>query len=229
MLSCEECGEEFNHIGRHWVYNKSHYPDLSDEKESILIGILMGDGSLSTQNKTNYMRVVNTNFDYLEYINSKFPKLATGTKLKKSAEQKASADRQNGFNESAVAENYQDLYYVQFRGHPLFNKLENWYSPDKQYPEGLTIDKQIMRHWYVCDGHIRNDRAGQIKISVVNERNSINKLRSIIQDSDFPNFDCVHNYDCEHCSIVWNKESATNLLSMLGEPVPGFEYKWRKV
>lgn len=227
---CSDCGETFAGLGQHLAFSDCQYPPVSDEKKEIIDGVLMGDGSLSTQNKNPYFRVVNISKEYLEYLDEKFGVLTTGVKLLRSAEESAKRDRRSGFNSDALAENYSDVYYIQSISHPKYSEYEKWYGDNgKSFSEHARITRTSVTHWYTCDGCIRSDRGNQIKISAVNEMAEIDKLRDRIEGSPCPNFDRVESSDDEHFSIVWDKQSAKELLEFMDGPIPGYEYKYPNI
>jgi hypothetical protein len=226
---CPSCGREFSGIGQHLSFSDCPYPNISDEQNKIIDGVLMGDGSLSTQNNNPYFRVVNTSKQYLEFLDGKLGVLTTGVKLLRTAEESANRDNKSGFNTGACKSDYSDVYYLQSLSHPDYTRYKDWYNSDgKSFSGKVDINPISVSHWYVCDGHIRTDRGNQIKVSAVNEMDNIENLRKSIEESGCPSFDRVENSDAAHLSLVWNKDSARDLLEYMCGPISGYEHKYPK-
>ena len=210
---CDQCGNRYKRIRTHWTTGNCKWPEITDKQFDICIGTLMGDGSVTkTGKRTPVLSVYNTNKKYLKLIENKFETFTTGVKDHIGAEEQA-----NNFD-GEVAD-YNDQYVIRIR-HPKISELYNWYSTgEKKFDTEIEINKTIFKHWYVCDGHIENDK--KIRITAINEQDRFNKITNMFSD-EIPK---PSSYT--HQKLVWNIEESKEILNML-EPIDGFEYKWGK-
>lgn len=232
MVECPECGQKYERISQHWRWNKDHIPDLTDKQYQVIVGSLMGDGSISESNKNFTISMTSEN--YLHYINNLFPYLCSGVKMQESAEKNARKNRESGFDPEAKEENYSDMYRATFRKHPKISKLCVWYSSgEKVWPEDIELTPTVLKHWYIGDGHYNNkSTSGRIEISLSNEKNNLEKVFKYFSNKNLPT---PSNYsrgkrtkgrDGENCYIYWTVKDSKKLFKYMGEPLPDFEYKW---
>jgi hypothetical protein len=215
-MNCRECGEEFKHIGNHWRYNESHRPTLSKEEIEILTGVLMGDGSLYRGSKNVSFRVGNTNIEYLNWLDNRFSHISRGVSLSQTAESLSSHDLG-----SDNPENFKDLYLWRTTAHPQLNRFRDWYTKNgKTWPENIEMSPNVLKHWYCCDGSTNNN--GWIKITLCNEFENKNKVEEYFNKSGLPK----PSRWSEGKDICWTLHDSRELLSYMGKPLPGFEYKW---
>jgi hypothetical protein len=200
---CPECGEEFKKLGSHWVWKTEHRPKIKKLSMEILKGLVMGDGCVRNRDSEKpRVTVVNfTNKEYLHYLKSVQPSIwGEITKMK-----------DHGYRISSVA-------------HPSFTELSDWYDgSDKIWPETVEVTKTVLKHLYVTDGNLDTNRKSPVvRISASNqsenEENFINAVgREEIPEPRYsePNF-------------YWSVDETKDFFNYIGEPVPGFEYKWPK-
>lgn len=220
-VECPECNDTFSSIGRHWENKESHIPSLSDEQEQMFIGILMSDGSIhSPKNQNSRMLIKMTNKEYLQWLDDKLGILSTGVSKAKTAKEKAKKDRESGWNKKAKTENYSDMYFVGTRRCSIFNKYRRWYSSgQKRWPmNDITLTPTTLKHFFVGDG----TKAGSdiIKIGCKNEADREEKVRELFQEVGFE-----ISYFGSH-SFGFDQETSYRIFEYMGEPLPGFEYKW---
>jgi hypothetical protein len=228
---CDYSSDSSRALGLHYYHNQSHRPTLSKEQREIVVGLLMGDGSIINRRNTPRLAVTSITKEYLDYLEEKFGGLSTSVFLEKSAEECAKINRESGFSKSARKENYSDLYKFQTRASPEFEEFSSWYdSGSKIWPEGIELTPTVLKNWYVGDGNIDN---GRIRISLSNERTNKEKVEKYFENRNLPCPDRWGSSDMTYknskrvsCRAIWSKENSATLINYMGEPLPGFEYKW---
>lgn len=232
--TCPKCGDRFKSVGHHWRYNPEHRPNIDEYQMDILTGLVMGDGTVNHRHKDkSHICCEMINLDYLEYIDNIFGPLSQGVKLKHTAKERAKLNRESGFSENALEENYNDTYYWSCSAHPKINKFDSWYSEGyKIWPEEIRLTPTVLKHWYVCDGSL--DVQGgysSIIIGLSNECENKNKINKMFSKVNLPTpswVDYVDNEGYRNCTIRFSSDETDELLSYMGKPVPGFSYKWGK-
>lgn len=228
-IECEECGNEYERISHHWSANPDHQPEFTEEQWQILTGIVMGDASVHPGRKTPKVLMQLTVPEYLEYLNDKFGVLGTGVKLYKNAEEQAKRIKASGFSPNADPENYKDVYQWHTRTHPSLSELREWYASGKKvFPPDIDLTPTVLKHWYVCDGYLAKNMK-RIVISISNEHERRHEISEMFARVDLP----TPSYDIQtrkdgsiKCNARWPSSRMGALLDYMGEPLPGFEYKW---
>jgi hypothetical protein len=222
---CPSCGEEFDKPGLHWSHGTCPYPEISPIQEAVFEGLLMGDGSIPKQSGGNsallHLPMINRRF--LEWIDERLGILTTGVSLKKTASELASNNRESGFSPNAKEERYHDMYTIWTRTHPYFEDLrERWY-PDrnKQFPDDLELTPLRAKLWYLCDGYLDVGQHGRprIEIKARNEEKRAEFLVGLFEDVGFSPLYKRHE-------LRFTCDETEDLVEWMGDPLPGFEYKW---
>lgn len=228
---CPKCGDRFKSLGHHWRYRNSHRPDLSDEQMEILTGMVMGDATVHRPNGNAHIACEMINHKYLDYIDTKFPLLSQGVKKKHTAEQSANRARQSGFRPNANPDNYSDMYYWSCKAHPQLNEFKEWYTAgSKTWPKDIKLTPITLKHWYCNDGSLEV-RGNNISLSIglSNEADNKDKVNSMFNTVGLPKPSWNDYTDVEgyrNAQIYFGVEESRELLSYMGEPLPGFKYKW---
>lgn len=223
---CHNCENEYERIGYHWSNGGCAYPDIPDDKESLITGLMLGDGTLRTHTSEPFVQTYMINEPFLEWIDTELDWLSTGVSLYRTAERSAELSRGNG-HPNADAEDYHDVYVVQTRTMPQFRKYESWYGDDgKRFPSYLVLTPRTMAIWYACDGSLNWDRRypgsrPHATVGVSNEMDNIDNVLRMFSESTFP-----HEPRIDTNTIRFCVEETEDLLDWMGEPPAGFEYKW---
>lgn len=227
---CHDCGIRYKRLGSHWCSSDCDYEPISNENLNILKGILMGDGYVASgkgKDSNSYMVIKMTNKKYLEYIFEKLGNISASLYLDKTAKENAKEKRNSGFRVNAKAKNYQDLYHLQTRSHPVFNELRDWYSSgSKKFPENLKLTSKMLKHWFVCDGSFDGYR---VSIALSNESGNERKINNYLNNIglDKPKWSYRKNSEGDEIvTIDYTSDNVEDFFNFIGEPVPGFEYKW---
>lgn len=218
---CLSCGTEYQRIGSHWSRGSCSHPKLSENQKQILTGLIMGDGCVSNQNGKNYPRVITDMIadGYLNWLDEKFPQYGTGVTTK-------CMDSCPGSR--------QQLYSWKTRTSPEFNQWLSWYdSGSKVFPEDLEITPMVLKNWYVTDGTYNNSgRNRSIRIGASNERGNEEKLQQYFSNVNLPepNYQIgsrkINNHTDNWLTLYWNNKETEKIFEYMGEPLPGFKYKW---
>jgi hypothetical protein len=227
-ILCEQCGNGYEQVGVHWAGPKDcSYPSLSENKKEILIGLLMGDGTIHKKSKKNqYIATMMISPNYLQYVDNELGWLSTGVSFHRSAKENAETNRKSGFSSNAKEKNYSDIYRHRTRTHPFITSLTDWYSSGKKvWPEDIELTPTVLKHWYCGDGHHDNKKSNRIIISMSNEVENTEKVSNYFQNVGLPK---PNNYNIGNgfCNACWTVEGSHKLWNYIGNPLPDFEYKW---
>jgi hypothetical protein len=236
-MECNFCGDEFERIGQHWGYNPEHQPNISDFHHKVLTGLLMGDGSVKRDSgRKPYIRVRSITKEYLEFLDDLFGTMGLGVELRYTAEKKASENRDSGFSPDADGSTYSDQYLWKTRRSNQFDKYADWYNGgDKTWPSNIELTPVILRHWYACDGHYNNSRSDDyIVIACSNESENKDKIERMFKDvgleiAYWNESSVTSNPEyggTRSCKLALDVENTEKFFDYVGEPLPGFEYKW---
>jgi len=193
---CSDCGRTFSRVGNHWSQSDCSYHGLSSKQKEVITGILMGDGHINRGGKNPYLSVEMKSPNYLEYVSSMFPWISTGI-----------IDREDG------------IYRFDTRSVCALTEFAEWYSSGKKiFPENIDLTPIVLKHWYVCDGGLGGNGPYPM-IAVTNEIDNKQKI------------ECY--FDSIGIDIRWKTHKLAvrahdvdSFFDYIGEPLPGFRYKW---
>lgn len=230
---CPACGNKYKKLGNHWAENPEHRPDLTDRQCEIIVGLMMGDGCLDRCNVEPRLMVNMITPEYLHYIDDIFGCLGTGVSFGMTAKDAAAMNRESGFRPGAKEENYSDIYRWWSRTHPELNEF-NWYSGEsgkKVWPEDINLTPTVLKHWYAGDGYRRtSDKNGVISVAMSNEAKNTEKVTKYFENAGLPlpsNYtNSERNNGKTKCDASFTVEDSKELWEYMGDPLPGFEYKW---
>ncbi|AGM11502.1 homing endonuclease with LAGLIDADG motif [Halogranum tailed virus 1] len=204
MTECPACGKSFESIGTHWRYN-NHRPDFTPYQHDVIIGLLMGDGSINRGDKNPYLQVEMITEPYMKYLCEIFDKLGRGYSISKES---------NG--------NHKKKFQFTTRNNPNLKEYSDWYSTGKKvWPSDIHLTPTVLTHWYVGDGHFNESNATPfIEISMANEIDNRDKVCDMFRRVDLP--EPTFNYS----SARWSVNESKELFEYMNDPLPGFEYKF---
>lgn len=197
----------------------------------------MGDGSVKRDSGRNpYIRVRSINREYLEYLDDIFGAMGLGVELRYTAEEKAKENRDSGFAPDADESSYSDQYLWRTRRSNQFKEYADWYvGGAKTWPEDIELTPTVLRHWYVCDGHYHNQRSDNyISIACANEIENKQKIEDMFSDIGLDiaywNTSSVTENPkyggSQSCKLALDVPNTNKFFEYIGNPIPGFEYKW---
>lgn len=230
---CEQCGRLSAKLARHWREHCS-YPTLSAEQKEILQGLLLGDGSVGKANASIYpqyqVSVISNRF--LEWLSSRFGQLAGDVSQRNTASEMVARDQESGWNPAAKTKNYHDYYEVMFRPHPYYQELrDSWYTEDGIfYPDDLTLSSTMMKAWYVSDGTLTwGDTVARPVIVNCTQSDRRDEIKAMIEQTGFDvTLQVQHRASGTKVkyAVSGTNDKNESFLEWLGEPWPGYEYKW---
>jgi len=229
--ACPECGNEYEALGIHWSRSSCSAPELTERQKEIVVGLLMGDGSLNRGSKNPLIQVKMISPNYLEYLDDIFGCLSTGVTLVQTAAESAKDCRDRGFRPNAAEENYSDKYLWNTRRLQELHEF-NWYKTGKKvWPEWIPMTPTVLKHWYVGDGCFDNKNTSHhIQISMSDEIKNTDKVDNYFERMNLPtpsNYAISERKDGgKKCDAEFTRSASEELFEYMGEPLPDFEYKW---
>lgn len=104
---------------------------------------------------------------------------------------------------------------------PCFTQLRGkWYANKKRFPE-INVSPLIMKMWYIGDGHLTDvEHRPSIAIGCSNEYDRQQMISSLFNEIGVsPSF---------YSESAWlSADETEQFLDYIGDPVAGFEHKWR--
>ena len=192
----------------------------SNYKQEMLIGLLMGDGTIENQEGGNpCLRVGMSNEKFLTWLSGELGDIVSSISLDSTAEEIAQNLRNSGFRPNTKEENCQDHYILNTRRLPWIEYLESWYDTgEKRFPDDLKMTPTIAKMWYCGDGGVNiTNKICEIKSS--NEKDRPEYLKGLFEQVGFsPSFD--------NAKLRFSQKESNDLLEWMGSPPPGFDYKW---
>lgn len=223
-VACPECGEKYERLGSHWNGSPSHRPQLTGYQKDIVIGSMMGDGSLEKRSGNPSLEIGMITKQYLETLDNIFGVLSTGVRLKSTAEEKAQQSRDTKFHPNASEENYHDFWGLRTRRLPELSQF-NWYTGEngeKVWPENINLTSTVLTHWYIGDGTWKNTNyKNYIAIAMCNEIESKSKVDQYFKLANLPTPSNYTKYQIE-----FTVEDSYKLFEYMDPAPPGFEYKF---
>jgi len=223
-IQCPNCKGKYAKLASHWNYNPSHRPKITDKQKDIITGILMGDGTINREEDKNpRLQVYMTTEEYLSYIDDIFGVLSTGVYQHLTPEE---SSENSGLD--LKTENCEYVYGWQTRRHPRLEEFADWYSTgEKVFPRDIQLTPEVLKHWYVCDGTF-DTYNNSIRIACCNEYGQESKLQRMFSEVsiNIGNFSKRKTPERERLTIQFHSDESENIFDYMGEPLPGFDYKW---
>lgn len=212
MASCPTCSEQFESLGTHFRYH-DHRKPVTDKQHEIISGLLMGDGTIygrrDDRGDNAFLSVTMSNENFIDFLVDEFGWL--------------SRNKHSSYTDG------KEYYVFQTRSHPDLNKYKSWYQPNKIWPE-IEITPTMLKYLYISDGtYDTNNSHKRIMIACAKEGTNSDKIERMFKDSGYP---ISHTYHYERKGRaddyqIWFDVNATEkIFESIGDPLPGFEYKW---
>lgn len=217
---CYSCGDRFRELGQHWRLSSCEYPDLSGKQKDVVVGSLLGDGTLNNRGGRPRFAISSITEEYLEHLRNIFGYIGTDVHLVTTAEEQCKHTKK--FHGNGNIEDYHDIYRFGTRKIPALQQFTHWYSTgEKRFPHDLELNPTKLKCWYVDDGsYVTHDNKNYIFISNRNEQDRRRIVEDILSTSGF--------------EVGWWEDGGFALATAdtdrffdyIGSPPPGFEYKW---
>lgn len=206
MVSCPSCEKEYKQLSEHWRQSGCNYPEITERQWRILEGMMLGDARLvSKKNRIPYLELSNTKKEFLEWFDAEMGCMSTGV-------------REHG---KPLEDHHKQAYVCSTRTHPSFSYFNSWYKSGEKKPPYVELDRLKMMCWYCSDGCVNTSekrrptaRLSSRKPDVVKQR-----MKKMIEDIGF-------NPTWSYSHLVFTADETERLFDWLGEPLPGFRYKF---
>lgn len=223
-LQCTSCGEHYKKLSRHCTETDCNLPELNKEQKEILVGLMMGDATL-TQRKTNNpsVNIVNTNREFLKWLNEKLNNIAYPVRFIKDAEEQMEHNIENGMTNDPSLSDYNDVYSLYTMCHTDFKHLDWIEDGSKTIPDSINLTPTVVKMWFASDGslHWRGDRnKAEARITNVTEKDELSKFSRMFDSAGF-------DVRVGGKEIQFNIQQTKKLFSWMGKPPSGMEYKWQ--
>lgn len=208
-----QCGRTFttrSGLGRHRGAT-DHYPRLSDTQHRIIEGLVIGDGTVFQSGSKTKLTAASTNRKFISYLDGMFPQFAPSIRRK----------ALKGDRTPYGTRNY-DLYRISFGTHPEFAQYQEWYDDGKSSVlDDFELTPLNAAIWYGCDGSFNGTAPVYWSENLVTK---MGVLRAAFNRRGFyPRFSTDKRGAME---IAFHAHDAAEFFEWLGDPLPGFEYKW---
>lgn len=229
-MKCPHCNSEkdYSNIGNHWRQS-CEYPEPSKSVEETLDGLLMGDGCLKRTHLQNErtgnqsIEVISINKRFIDHLYQDYTPFFNEPTVKISAKKAARNAMDSSVVSSPDGSVFRTQYGIVSKAVPFFNKYDEWKrSGEKRWPEDIKFTPTRLKYLYACDGGLswnKNSRSARSQLTSSTESQRLCELRSLLQSLDI---ECSVYSD----RIMMKPSTTDRFLDYLGDPVPGFEYKW---
>lgn len=227
VVTCNQCGDEFDYIGNHWRLSSCEYPTVTEHQKEVVKGLMMGDGCLDRCSKNPRLSVTSISQNYLKYLNDVFGNLSCGYSVAKTPEESAKISADSGFSDGNV-ENHSTIYKWTSRTLPCLKEFD-WYTGEdgkKVWPEDLSLTPTTLKHWFCGDGTWNNNGyRSYLSIAMNNERGNTEKVSKYFERVGLPTPSNYAKVE-DGCIAQFTQPDSKELWQYMGEPLPDFEYKW---
>jgi len=206
MVECQSCGRSFSQLSQHWRLSDCSRPRISSRQWDILTGLMLGDARLvSKQGRNPYISVSNTKKELLKWFDDKMGVLATGVREHSEPEE----------------EHHNQAYTCSTRTHPSFEVFEDWYEDSVKKPPVVELTPMIAKCWYVSDGTILTpDHARPTARLTSRKPDDVkDKMKKMVEDAGF-------TVKWSSTQLFFKADETEKFLNWMGEPLPGFNYKF---
>jgi len=188
----------------------------------LLKGMMLGDGSLSFNQKYPQFIIIMTNVTFLGWLQTELGWLSETLSVKRIASEGAK-HISNSLSENIDESNCLDTYQFSIKSHPQFEQFGQWYNTGEiVFPKNLLVSPTALKVWYVSDGTLKWDSrydSKNIRFASLNESNRPDAIVSALEK---------HGFTVGHSGKVFRLSTSDteDFFELIGDPVPGFKYKW---
>lgn len=173
---------------------------LSKSNKEILIGNLLGDGSVLKKKLRAFYSHTDKHYEYLEWLANEFEK--------------------DGISFSPIYSNTRGDWALQSHTYRVFNEYrESFYVGRKRIvPENVKLTPIILRQWYISDGSVATYGGRTISKQMIDPSMLLNQLRYIIGKEV-----SYHSQGKFYIPV----KLVDKFLNYIGDcPVECYDYKW---
>lgn len=190
----------------------------------------MGDGSLKHNSDEEQrfgnqsIEVVSINKKFIDHLYAEYYPFFTEPSIRRSAKESAHQAMASDVVSSPDDSVFRTQYRVVSRALPFFNRYDSWKrSGQKRWPNDIEFTPDRLKYLYVADGGLSWNKKTNSSRSQITSSNEPEQLERLSEYLKSIGVDCSVYDD----RIMMKPSSTDKFLNYLGEPVPGFEYKWR--
>lgn len=210
--NCPTCKRGFKKLGTHLGRTPSHVKPIGEYEHEILTGLMLGDGYLAGKHRDNpNLAVQGTNYEFLSWVSDELGWLC-------GEPNKTHEAGYDGWDSK-------DLYAITCYNHDELSDY-NWYSggSGKRFPDVVELTPTVLKVWYAGDGGLTwANRNSGVRASIT-AKSEIDRIDEIVGW-----FEKQLGLNPAHIAkgqIRFSVGETEELLSYMGEEVPGFGYKW---
>lgn len=219
MEKCPDCGVKYVSVGDHIGKSNCSRPDLTKKQLSIIRGCLLGDGYIR---KSGSFELESIQKEYINYLENNFSSVTQHAKLYRSRKEnmEQSLRETNPITTNKDLSSYNKSYrYLSTVHHDIKNLREKWYTPEKTVPKNFSLNSLEAKMWYVGDGS-KDQRRDSPDICIYTRSENKKREANLLRDQGFDVRISSHN------AIEFNQSESKKFLNWIGDPIPGFKYKW---
>jgi len=206
METCHNCGCKFSQLSQHWRRSDCPQPQLTQKQWDILNGLMLGDARLvDKKGRKPYISVSNTSQKFLQWFNNIMGQLTTGVKEHREKQK----------------EHHAQLYYCNTRTHSEFNKFSSWYQGSTKKPPKIEFNPLVVKCWYVSDGTVATPDHARPTVRFCSR-----KSENVKENMREPFLEFGFSPTWSGSQLVFDASESRRLLEWMGDPLPGFTYKW---
>lgn len=213
-VECPSCNTHYSYISNHW--NSCGEPGLSQKQKSLLVGMLLSDG---TVNNDGAFTTYSSNKKFIDWFSDELGFMSYPPVLHDLGEERHQRNIESGFDVNRDSD-YKDMYAASSPVHSFTKSLRKWYEcGEKEIPQDLTIDETALKIWYCGDGGLKwSGDNGYAQIRPLSFSN--NSVRSLLDNFSI-------NYSIQTDGTVCFYSDSQKFLDIIGKPPEGMEYKWK--
>lgn len=201
------CGEEYERIAQHWSFNPSHRTELSERQYDIIVGLLLGDGTVVDDADEKAFVVEMKNIEFIDWLDDELGWLSSGYSTKG------------------------EYGRLRTKSHPEITELRGWYwTGEKVFPSEINLNPIIFEMWYVSDGtlNMRDEtRQPRMRLSSMQDSKVIENILSTIPfDLEYTWNISSSGFGGQSKAVVFSVETTKKLQNWMTEIPKGFEYKY---
>ena len=215
---CRSCGEKFDCIATHWSLGSCTGPELSSYQKELVEGMLLGDGWLVDNEKNPQLRVAMTNKTFIEWLVEELGYIQTGNISVDDEEVKINGG----------GHRLKKIYVIQTHTLESLRKYKNWLDDIwTQGGQSLQITPLKLKLWYVSHGTINRQESGCNAVIYDGGVAGEGQLEKVFDSIGIKfNRDTISTRSVSSDRLRFTRPESQKLWDYMGDPLPGFEYKW---
>jgi hypothetical protein len=180
--------------------------------EGYLLGLLIGDGDIYTENDETRFRLYTTNQTYIEWVTNLFGDFTDRISKKEYNYTYKSKDEKR------------NSYELFSKSHPRLDYYAEVYSDDERYPipEEMGLSPEALKMWHASDGTLNwqsGARNPTLQLATDTKQPVKEKYIQLFNDIGV-------KLKSSDKAFYFSTQDTLKLIQYMGHAVPGFEYKW---